>query len=287
MLWIEVKEFPLLNVKIGNFGGIKKIKLTGGCLPTSIIFPKGGIGMLRIAICDDLPGQLAAIAAYINEYIAASVLDAEVRQFTHPDALLATCETERFHIYILDIVMPMINGIEVGREIRRLDREAQIIYATTEPSFALEAFIAYPINYFIKPIDKARFFETLSLAVSKVNTDDEHIVTIKTKEGLRVIKLSSIISCEYIRHSVQYTLMNSETLTTRSIQESFSEHIRPLLSDARFLQPHAAFVLNMSRVEAFSKDGFVMRGGTVIPISSKQYSSVRDIYMDYLLAREG
>ena len=243
--------------------------------------------MLHIAICDDLPDQLAVIAEFTKEYIASSGLDAELRQFAHPDVLLTTCETERFHIYILDIVMPMVNGIEVGRAIRRLDREAQIIFATTEPSFALESFQTNPINYLIKPLDKAQFFKTLDLAVTKVITEDEPIVTLKTREGLSVIKLYSIIFCEYRNHYVQYTLMSGETLTTRSIQESFSEHIKPLLSDKRFLQPHTSFVLNMNRVEAFSKNGFVMHGGAVIPIPTKQYATVRDTYMDYLLAREG
>lgn len=79
--------------------------------------------MLHIAICDDQPDQLAAIAAYINDYIEKSALDAEVRLFTHPDELLVACETERFHIYILDIVMPMVNGIEAGRRFAGLTRK--------------------------------------------------------------------------------------------------------------------------------------------------------------------
>jgi hypothetical protein len=43
----------------------------------------------------------------------------------------------------------------------------------------------------------------------------------------------------------------------------------------------------MERVEGFSKDGFVMRGGAIIPISTKKYAAVRDIYMDYLFAKDG
>lgn len=242
--------------------------------------------MFRIAICDDLPEQLTVISEYISEYISSHALEAEIRQFAHPDVLLTACEMERFHIYILDIVMPMVSGIDVGRTIRRLDREAQIIFATTEPSFALESFQANPINYLIKPLDKEKFFQTLELALAKVNAEDEAVVTIRTVEGLRVIPVSSIIFCEYMNHSVKYALAGGETLTTRSIRESFAKHITPLLSDKRFIQPHASFVLNMNRVEAFSKNGFVMRGGAVIPISTKQYASVRDAYMDHLLARE-
>ncbi len=243
--------------------------------------------MLCIAICDDLPEQLAVISEYTKEFLNRNALDAEIFPFISPDALLRACETERFHIYILDIVMPMINGIEVGRAIRRLDREAQIIYSTTEQSFALESFVANPINYLIKPIDMMQLFETMELAVSKINTAKEPVISLKTKEGLRIIKLSSIIFCEYFNHAVSYTLMGGEILTTRSMQESFSEHIKPLLSDLRFLRPHSSFVVNMSRVEAFSKEGFVMHGGAFIPIPAKQYTSVRDMYMDYLFARAG
>ena len=243
--------------------------------------------MLRIAICDDLQDQLEIIAAYIKDYIETNALDAEIRKFTHPDTLLTSCETERFHIYLLDIVMPMVNGIEVGKRIRRIDREAQIIYASTEPSYALEAYSASPINYLVKPIDKVQLFSTLSLAISKVITDEQSIIAITTKDGLHVVKFSSIIFCEYVKHTIRYTLLEGEVLTTRTMQESFTEHVEPLLSDPRFLQPHASFILNMGWVERFSKDGFVMHGGSVVPISAKQYASVRDIYMDYLFAKDG
>jgi len=105
--------------------------------------------MLQIAVCDDQPRELEILNAYIAEYLATHTLEAEVKKFFHPDKLLTTIETESFHLYILDIVMPMVSSIELGKEIRRLDREAQIIYATTEPQFALQAYAASPIHYLI------------------------------------------------------------------------------------------------------------------------------------------
>ena len=41
--------------------------------------------------------------------------------------------------------MPMVSGLELGKEIRRLDLEAQIIYATTEPQFALLAYADFTL----------------------------------------------------------------------------------------------------------------------------------------------
>ena len=242
--------------------------------------------MLRIAICDDMPQELQSLVLLINQYLATNSLDAEVMKFSHPDALLTTIEAESYHLYLLDIVMPMVSGIELGKEIRRLDREAQIIYATIEPQYALQAYAASPINYLIKPIDKERLFDTLTFAVSKIDLSEDATITVKTAEGLRVLKLSDILCCEYRSHAVRFTLMNGEEFISRTIRESFVKYSIPLLKDARFLQCHTSYLVNMRQVERFAKDSFTLRGGKVVPIASKQYPTVRDQYMNFLMARE-
>lgn len=241
--------------------------------------------MLHIAICDDQPKELEIICEYIKEYLAVHTLEAEVKEFSHPDKLLTVLEMESFHLYILDIVMPMVNGLELGKEIRRLDREAQIIYATTEPQFALQAYAASPINYLIKPIDKRQLFDTLTLAISKADLADVKTFTVKTADSLRVIKLSDIVCCEYRSHAVIFNLTNGEEVVSRTIRENFTEYSSPILKDRHFLQCHASFVVNMRRVERFTKDSFTLRGGKNVPIAAKQYPAVRDAYMDYLMAK--
>lgn len=226
------------------------------------------------------------ISAYITEYLVTYALGAEIKKYSHPDKLLTAIEAESFHLYLLDIVMPMVSGIELGKKIRRLDREAQIIYVTTEPQFALQAYAASSINYLIKPIDKQQLFDTLTLAISKTDLSEEQTVTIKTAEGLRVFKRSDILCFEYRCHAVLFTLPNNEEVISRTIRESFSEYSMPFLKDARFLQCHTSYLVNMRWVERFAKDCFTLRGGKTVPIAAKLYPAVRDAYMDYLLAKE-
>lgn len=243
--------------------------------------------MLRVAICDDQPNELAILNDYITEYLDNHALDVEVKRFSHPDILLTTIESESFQLYILDIVMPMVNGIELGKEIRRLDREAQIIYATSEPQFALQAYAASPINYLVKPIEKQTLFDTLTLAISKADLAEEQAFTVKTSDSLRVIKLVDIACCEYRSHTVVFSLRNGEEVISRTVRESFLEYCAPILKDSHFLQCHSSFVVNMRRVERFSKDSFTLYGEKVVPIAAKQYALVRDNYMDYLMVKEG
>ena len=239
--------------------------------------------MLKIAVCDDQPTELATLEALTKEYAATSCPNAKIAFFSHPDALLTACEKESFHIFLLDMVMPMVSGLELGREIRRSSTDAQIIYITTEPGFALDAYAVNPLHYLLKPVDKERLFAALDLAAEKTDYGDEITVTVKTKNGLRTISADRIALCEYKRHAVLYTLINGETIETTTIPDSFTEHIAPLLRDKRFIQPHAAFVVNMSLAERLDKDGFTLRGGAFVSVSGKQYTAVRNAYMSYRL----
>lgn len=239
--------------------------------------------MLRIAICDDMKDELLLITEITNEFFTKCGTSADIRQFNHPDALLTACETETYHIFLLDMVMPMVSGLDLGHKIRLVNTDAQIIFITTEPGFALDAYAVNPLHYLLKPMDKNALFAALELAENKMDFGTETIVTVKTKNGLRTISADHISCCEYVRHTVVYTLISGERIESSTISGSFTEHIQPMLADRRFLRPHAAFIVNMSQVERISKEGFILRGGSFIPISSKQFKTVRDAYMSYRL----
>ncbi len=239
--------------------------------------------MLRIAICDDINTELERIIALTSEYLDMRNMNAELREFSHPDELLTACEKENFHIFLLDMVMPMVSGLELGREIRHISTDAQIIYITTEPGYALDAYMVNPLHYLIKPVNESDLFAVLDLAAEKVKYGKEITITVKTKGGLRTISTDLLALCEYKRHAVIYKLKNGETFETTTIPNSFSEYIELLLRDKRFIQPHAAFAVNMSYVERLDKDGFTLKGGIFVPVSGKQYISVRNAYMSYRL----
>ena len=135
--------------------------------------------MLRIAICDDDQKDRDRVESLVKKYIEEKNIEAQVKVFDHPDNLIAQCEDFRPHIFILDIVMPMLSGIEAARELRWNLPDAQIIFATSESSYALESFDVNPINYILKPVGEEKLFTTLDMAISRVGTDDDKTLTVK------------------------------------------------------------------------------------------------------------
>lgn len=239
--------------------------------------------MLKIAICDDVDNELRHITGLTNEFLTERGLSAEIREFSHPDALLTACEISTFHIFLLDMVMPMVSGLELGRNIRRFSTDAQIIYITTEPGFALDAYAVNPLHYLLKPVDKGALFAALDLAAEKVRFGEETFITVKTHSGLRTLSTDIIACCEYTHHTAVYTLVSGEQVDTTTLSGSFAEHIVPLLRDRRFIQPHAAFSVNMSSVERLDKNGFTLQCGTFVPVSRRLFTAVRNAYISYRL----
>lgn len=239
--------------------------------------------MVRIAVCDDSEAELQKITALAEEYLRANGIAGTVAAFCHPDELLRESERSAFHIYLLDMVMPMLSGLELGRCLRRQSADAQILFITTEPGFALDAYAVHPLHYLLKPVQRDTLFPALELAVKRVIDRGDASVTIRTKDGLRTLCAHEIVCCEYVRHSVLYTLSGGERAETLSLRDSFAEHIAPLMRSRSFIQPHASFAVNMGYVERLDKTGFTLRGGIFVPVSGKLYGVVRDAYMKYRL----
>ena len=87
----------------------------------------------------------------------------EVATKTSPSSALALLREEEFHVVILDIMMPELNGMEVLEEIRSFDSDIAIIIFTGFPSVdTAVTSMKYDVSDYIKkPFDVDEFNSTL------------------------------------------------------------------------------------------------------------------------------
>ena len=74
--------------------------------------------MLRIAVCDDMPDVLQQARLYIEDWAKRPDF-VHVETFNNADSLLTHHRANPFDIIFLDVVMPLLNGLEAAREIRQ------------------------------------------------------------------------------------------------------------------------------------------------------------------------
>jgi DNA-binding NarL/FixJ family response regulator len=78
-------------------------------------------------------------------------------------ALVAAVEKLRPDVIIADISMPLLNGIEAARQIRKIDSKVKIIFLTMHPdvTYAAEALLAGGSGYVLKSAAGRRILEAL------------------------------------------------------------------------------------------------------------------------------
>jgi two-component SAPR family response regulator len=77
--------------------------------------------------------------------------------------------TNQVNIIFIDIVIKEENGIEVAKYLRALYPQVIIIFMTSHPEYALEAFDVYALDYMVKPISKERLTTTIEKARSYIS----------------------------------------------------------------------------------------------------------------------
>ena len=240
---------------------------------------------LRIAVCDDDVRELEDTHRMISKYSKQhDELDITVRKFQSAYDLLDCIDAGiHFDIYILDIIMPHMNGIDVGVEIRKNDENCFIIYLTTSPEYALKSYQVSAFQYLLKPVNEEKLFCVLEDVGKRDEYESSRRISVKTKDAAHFIPLHRIIYAEYLSHRVVYHLTNDEIITGSVSREPFGELIKPLLNDPRFICCHVSFVVNMYCIESISQKDFCLTGGQSVPISARGYAQTKKQYLDFLL----
>lgn len=240
--------------------------------------------MLRIALCDDEAGQRQATGRLLSGYMAQHHLAARVREFASGRELLnAVEETGPFDLYILDIVMPEMNGIDLGLLLRQTDREGAILYLTSSLDFALESYQVRAFYYLLKPVEEGRLFGLLDEVVDTLRKKREGGVQVKSHGGTVRLFFDSILYAELMSRTVRYHLRDGGFVDSMTLTGSFREAVSPLLEDPRFLLCGASFIVNLYYVKIVDKNGAVLSDGSSLGLPKAACSALRAAWSDYWL----
>lgn len=141
--------------------------------------------MLRIALCDDEEKQLNHSAAMLNTHFSSRPdLSGQVETFRNGSVLLARAEKAGgFDLYVLDILMPELSGIDTGRRLRALGDGGEIIYLTSSNDFAADSYDVRAFFYLLKPVNEGKLFHVLDAAAENLKRRRSSAVVVTTADG--------------------------------------------------------------------------------------------------------
>ena len=248
---------------------------------------KGANAMLHIAICDDDPAELAQARTLLDDYLASRALAARVGEFSSGKALLFELDgSSAFDIYLLDIVMPGMNGIELGLRLREVDENGAIIYLTTSEDFAIDSYAARAFWYLVKPVEAEALYSVLDKAVAACRKRMNDGVNVRTRDGYVRLLFDDIYYVESVDRSAHYVHRGGVVEGTVS-SVSFQEKTEPLLADRRFFRCGASLVLNLHCVKSVDRSGATLRTGERLALPRRATAELCNAWRRYWLEGGG
>lgn len=236
---------------------------------------------MRIVLCDDDRNDLLELEKLLQKYRSCRpCIHFEIEKFTDASLLLHEIQREEpAKLYILDIVMSQITGIDLGNEIRKKSSRSIIIYVSVSEGFALDAYGVHAVRYLLKPVGESPLFEALDYSISCMEVPEESYYLVKTKGGLVSIPHLKIEYIENFSRKLQVHLTNGEKVTSIFIRKSFEEETKELMDDKSFMRVHKSFLINLNHVRKLEQNNVRMCSGTNVPVSKNRALDVKKEYL--------
>jgi len=193
---------------------------------------------VKILIADDEPLARERLRTLLAEHADADV----VGEATHGVEAIAEVQRLQPDVLLLDIAMPVMDGLEAARHINTLDSPPAIVFCTAFDAHALEAFEAAAVDYLLKPVRAERLAAALERARRMHATQPRNPelppgkarthLSARLRGSLRLIRIEDI---RYLQADEKYVTVhhgNGEDLieeSLKSLEAEFGE---------RFLRIH-------------------------------------------------
>lgn len=235
---------------------------------------------MRIAVCDDEKVVRTDLANFFQNQIPPGER-CMVEEFHTGEQLVYAYQEKNkaYDLIILDMCMPVMDGLEAGKQIRAMDRNVKIIVLTNYAEYSFASYDMRPYHFLLKPFDQEKMMALYRDIQDEKRKSWQEYLNISVPGNLLHIPFVDILFLESQKQKV-YIHTKDRTV---SIYKKLSD-IEPLL-DQRFARTHKSFIVNLDYYESMSPryTSICLTGYDLpIPISKGVKQTFVDNLKDYV-----
>lgn len=205
--------------------------------------------MLKIIVYEDNPVCLEKAISAVHKAMGASNIDYRIGKYLGYNEELAKEVKDDIHkkIYILDIELPEVSGLELAEKIRENDWNSIIIFVTSHPECKNDIFYSrlMAFDYISKysSYDK-RLQQSVEKAVKII--DKKRVLSYKFNHILYRIELEDILYIEKVLNSKK-CIIYTESGYEYEIGGTMKEILEKL--DESFVLTHKSCIININKIK--------------------------------------
>ena len=237
---------------------------------------------MRIALCDDQPDHLEQIHRLVLNWNG-KPNDLFVSCFDNGDSLLQAHRSAPYDIIFLDVIMPLLSGMETAKELRQSDPSVKLVFLTTSAEYAVEAFAVKASNYLLKPLDPKKLYSCLDELSRELHASLRRIC-VKSPHALHRITVADIEYVESQNKQILFVLAGGSTILSNEPLYAYEEKLT--LVDG-FFECGRSFIVNIHRIDTFTAKEIRTQSGARISISRSCHREFEKAYFSVLFGKAG
>ena len=229
-----------------------------------------------IVVCDDEQADREQIITMTEQICSKEQINAEITGVTSAQELLKQMkEGQRFDLFLMDVMMPGKDGMELARYLRGRNIESSIVFISNNREMALQGYEVSAARYLAKPLDEERLREAVLFCYGQRPRNRE--LLLPTSGSMRKVSPKDIYYIEITGRKSRIREKTEEWDTSMSISE-----LEELLTGQGYIRCHQSFLVNCSHVRTFRTSSMELTDGRMIPISKHRIKEVRQAFFDYM-----
>lgn len=234
---------------------------------------------MRIVLAEDSPRDEEELRQLVGRFFEERGERVELVSYDDGDALLAAGLAAAGDLYLLDIEMPHVSGLQVAKAIRALDPDVPICFVTSLGHLALEGYTVDAVGFLIKPLSYPSFKATMQRAVDRIERTRSRLVCFKDAKNERFVDVRSVA---YLESLNKRTIVHmSHDLPSFTCSESLKILETRLAEAGSFFRVHNAFLVNLAQVETVTATDVVV-GGQALPVSKHRKRAFMQALTSYV-----
>ena len=204
--------------------------------------------MLRIAIVEDTLSDRSHLKELIGRYAQECGEECSVTEFPDGPAFLSAYQPV-YDLVLLDVEMPVMDGLKTARELRALDSSVLVMFVTNMAQYALNGYEVDALDYVLKPVSYYAFALKLKKAQRILRERSQACLLLPFDDGLRRVPVSSILYIEVADHKLCYHTYEGSSVVTGSLKV-----LERKLAKHHFARCNNCYLVNLIHVCSVTPD---------------------------------
>lgn len=227
-----------------------------------------------ITILEDTTAEQEYLSSVLDRWSFEKSFEIEKRLYNSGESFLdnVILNCDDSHLFILDIQMQDISGLDVAKELRKANYKGHIIFLTAFREYVFHGYEVHALNYLLKPVDP----KALYLCLDEVaDTLIGRSYLYRTKQEAIHIPYKDILCISSSLHSVNILTTNG-LYTQYTTLNNILEHL-----PQEFTKVHRSHIVNLAHIYKICGSLITLSNQMTVEIGPSYLRQVYSAFANY------